>query len=155
MASAEPLAAPASARLIMSTLSVFRQSPPHYVGRWSAVLKKLSHDAHGRTRVSEEQFQACAKVVLSRVSVAGEYEPIFRTAAVTERPDLAAPALRGERIALIVSELALLGRGDELQQMRLMNVTQSIARFNEVITGVDIAVVLECRAVAARGRVNA
>jgi hypothetical protein len=64
-------------------------------------------------------------------------------------------ALRGQRISLLVSELALFRRGDELLQVSLVNVTEPKARFDEMIAGVKIAVVLQRRAVTARRRVNA
>jgi hypothetical protein len=60
------------------------------------LLKELCHRPHRRARVGEDQFQACTKVVLSRVSLAREYEPLLRTTAVAKRPDLATLALLSE-----------------------------------------------------------
>lgn len=51
-------------------------------------------------------------------------------------PDLACLTLGGERIALVLAEFVLLGRGHERQHVCLVNVAQPITRLNKVIARV-------------------
>lgn len=92
---------------------------------------------------------------MARLTVARPREAILRTATVAQRSDGAAFALGRQRVELVLAELALLGRCDELQHMPAVNVAQPITRLDEVIAGVEIAVVLQHRAVAAGRGVNA
>jgi hypothetical protein len=86
--------------------------------------------------VSEKQLKACTQIVVPWISVAGLNEPVLRTTAIANWPNVATLTLRSERIALCVSELALFGRRDELQQMGLVDVSEPITRFHEMVTGV-------------------
>ena len=90
----------------------------------------------------EKKLQSRAEVVLARLSVARECEAILRTTAVAQVPDLAFLALGGEGIALILSELALIGRCYELHHVCFMNVSEFEAWLDEMVAGVKIAVVL-------------
>ena len=69
--------------------------------------------------------------------------------------DHATLALACQRIALVLAELALLGRGHEREHVRCVDVAQQETGFDEVIARVEIAVVLKRRAEAARRRVDA
>jgi hypothetical protein len=130
-------------------LLVLNRGQRHNVGRRTSQLKQLCHSPHRRTRMGEEQLQAGAKVVLAWLAVTRECEPVLRTSAVAQRPDLTTLALRGKRIALVVSELALFGRGYKLQHVGLVNIAEPITRLDEVIAGVKVAIMLQRRAVAA------
>ena len=70
-------------------------------------------------------------------------------------PDLASLTLGGEGIALIISELALTGRGHELQHMCLMDVSEFEAWLDEMVAGIEIAIVLQSWSVAAGRGVEA
>jgi hypothetical protein len=86
--------------------------------------------------MSEKQLQACTQIVVPWISVAGLNEPVLRTTAVANGPNFATLTLRSERIALCVSEPTLFGRRDELKQVGLVDVSEPIARFHEMVTGV-------------------
>jgi hypothetical protein len=103
----------------------------------------------------EEEFQARAEIVMPRIAVTGEDEPVLRTAPIAKRPNLATLALWSERIALVVPELALFRRRDELQQMLFMDVAQPVTRLDEMIARVNIAIVLQSWTIAASRGVNA
>src|SRR5271154_2037280 len=124
-------ATPAGTWLTSPALVVLSGDQGHHIGRRSALLEQLCHRLHRWPRVGEEQFQASTEVVLTGLAVARECEPVLRTATIAKRPYLATLALRSERIALVISELALFGRGDELQHVSLVYVSQLIRRFDE------------------------
>lgn len=89
------------------------------------------------------------------LTVTREREPILPTAAMAQVPDLACLTLGGERIALVLAEFVLLGRGHERQHVCLVNVAEPITRLNKVIARVQIAGVFQRRAVAAGRRMHA
>ena len=103
----------------------------------------------------EEQFESRTEVVLSRLPVARKREPVLGAASVAQRPDLAGAALRRERVELVLAELALLGRGHQVEQVGLVDVPDLVARLHVVVATVQVAVVLQRRAETAGGRVDA
>ena len=120
-----------------------------------ALLNHLGHSREGWAGMHEKQLQSRAKVVLARLAVTRECEAILRTTTVAQVPDLASLTLVGEGIALIVSELALTGRCYELQHVCLMDVSEFEAGLDEMVAGIEIAVVLQSRSVAAGRGVEA
>ncbi len=88
---------------------------------------------------------------MARLTVARKREPLFRTAAVAKRPDLASAALGGQGIALVSAEFLLLGRGHHLLHVRLVNITEQEARLDKMIAGIEIAIGLQ-RGTKAAGR---
>jgi hypothetical protein len=111
---AKLVATPARTWLIRSVPVVLSRSPCHHVGGRAALLEQLCHRSHRWARVGEKQLQTRTEVVLARLAVAREGEPVLWTSPVTKWPYLAIFALSSKRIALVVSELPLCGRGDEL-----------------------------------------
>jgi hypothetical protein len=105
--------------------------------------------------VSEEQLESRAQVVVSGISVARKREAIFGTASITERPDRTTLALGSKRVALVIAEFALHGGGYELHEMSVVNVAQLITRLDEMIAGVDVAVVFQRGTVSASRGVDA
>ena len=57
-----------------------------------------------------------AEIVLPGVAVAREREAILRDSRHYRAADLTTLALRRKRVAFVIAELALLGRGHELQR---------------------------------------
>ena len=94
--------------MIGPSLEVLGGGQSHHLGRRTALLQQLGHGLHRRAGVREEQLQALAEVVLARLAVARNCEAVLRATAVTQGLNLATPALSGKRIALVVSEFALL-----------------------------------------------
>jgi len=92
---------------------------------------------------------------VSGFSVARHYKPVFRTTAVAQRPHITSPALRGQHVALVIPEPALLCGTHELQQVRLMNIAKLLARFDKMIAGVNITVVFQRRTISTRRGVDA
>ena len=80
---------------------------------------------------------------------------ILRAASVAKMPDPAVLTLLREEIAFVVAKLALLGRCHHFQKSALMDVAQQVFRFDEMVAGVEIAVILQRRAVSASRGVDA
>ena len=105
--------------------------------------------------MSEEEFQARAKIILPRLAVSRQHEAVLRTAPVAERSDLTAPALSCQRIEFVICpNLRCSAERDQLEHVGLMNIAQPVTRFDEMIAGVKIAIVLQRRAEAADRRVD-
>src|SRR5258706_14504709 len=119
VAEAKLVAAPAGTRLIGFALCVLGRNHRHHLGRRSSPLQQPGHGPHHRARVREEELQALTEVVLPLLAVAREREPVFRAATVAKMSDIATLALRGQRVALVVTEAALFGRRHQLQPVRL------------------------------------
>src|SRR5271166_4241840 len=149
--------APAAARTgrIRVALRVLGLHPKHHVGGRAAALEELPHHAHQRARMGEEELEAGAEVVLARFAVLEQREAVLRTAAAAEEAHVAFSALSGQRVAFVVAELAHLRRGDEIDQRRRRDVAELLPRLDEMIAGVEIAVVFERRPIAAGRRVDA
>jgi hypothetical protein len=141
VAEAELQAASARTRLVGSTLLVRVGHARHHFGRVASLLNQCRHGLPRRGRVPEEQLQAGAQIVLARLPVAGDGETVLRAAAVAQWSDLALPALRRQRVPLVIPERALRRRRDKRQHVRLMNVAEQVLRLDEVIAGVEVAVV--------------
>src|SRR6266576_1784549 len=93
---AEVPAAPAGTGLVGTTPRVIGGGQRHHLGWRAPALQQRRHGLHRRSRVREEQCEALTKVVLARLAVAREGEPILRAATMAQVPDLATHALRGQ-----------------------------------------------------------
>ena len=109
VAESELTPAPARTSPIGPALHILGCGQCHYFGRRTAPLQQLDHRLHRGTRMGEEQIQAGTQVVLTGIAIARESESILGTATVAQTLHLATLALRSKQIALVVSELALLG----------------------------------------------
>ncbi len=92
---------------------------------------------------------------MAGLAVGRERKSILWTTPVAKPFDLATLALCRERIAFVIAELSLLGRGHKFHEVRFVNVAELVARFDEMIAGIHVAVVFERRAISAGGGVDA
>ena len=69
--------------------------------------------------------------------------------------DVAVEAVLRQRVPLVEAELHLPLRGDERQQVRLLDVAEAVARLDEVVARIDVAGVLEREREPARLGVHA
>src|SRR5262245_30615758 len=102
----------------------------------------------------EEAQVASAEIVQPRFAVGGRQETVFRAAAVAGKAHLAASALRRQAVELGPAEARLLRRADQVGHVRLTDVAEPVLGLDEVIAGVEIAVVLERQRRAAGRRVH-
>src|SRR5271165_3708169 len=136
-------------------LRVLVLEPEHHVGGRPAAFQELSHHAPQRTGAGEEKLQSRAQIILPRLAVLRQREAVLWTAAVAQGAHRALAALFRQRVALGVAELAHLRRSDELDERRRRDIAQLLARLDEMIAGVDVAVVLQRRPIAAGRRMDA
>ena len=73
----------------------------------------------------------------------GGGEAVFRTASVAGEPHLTVAAVLGQRVALAAPELQLAFGVDEVPERRVGDVAEVVVGFDEVVAGVDVAVVLQ------------
>jgi hypothetical protein len=132
VAKAELSPASARTRLVGPAPRILGGDQLHQVGRRSTPPQQFGHGVHRRPGVGEEQLQARTKVILAWFTVTRKREPIFRTAAVAKRPDLASATLSGQGILLVIAKFLLLGRGDHLLHVGLVNIPKQKAGLDEV-----------------------
>ena len=116
---------------------------------------EISHQPHRSVDVVEERSVAAAEVVQPRFAVGREYETVLGALAVAGEPYVAAPAVLGQRIEFVLTEGSLLRRGDELDELGLHHIAEQVLRLDEVITRVEVAVVLECDGITTRASEDA
>ena len=133
----------------MQTVLLSAQSP-HYVGR-SAVGKELAlHEIHCRSDMIEELPIPSAEVVQSGLSIGSAGKTVFGAFAVAGKKILTLKALPGQRLVLRVAEILFLSAVHHLHKGLLTNVAEPVFRKDEMVAGVDIAVVLHHTGMAAR-----
>ena len=102
--------------------------------RGSALREQLAHIPHRLVDVMEEGQVSVAKVVEPGLTVGGPDEAVLGAAAVAGEAHVALPALAGELVALVISELLLARGGEQLHQRCLYDVAEPVAGLDEVIT---------------------
>ena len=107
----------------------------------------------------EEVFEAGAQVIQARFTIWGwphsgvrSDEAVLGTFAVAGETHVAIQAVLGQAIQLVLAKLQLLGRGDHLDHVLLLDVAQKVVGFDEMVAGVEVAVVLDGQALARRSR---
>lgn len=121
----------------------------HYFCRSAARLEQRDHLLHRRTAVGEEGVETFAEVIVVRLAAVGAGEAVFGAAAVAQSANRAIVALAGQRFALGLAECHLLGRGDQIEHRGLVDIAQEETRLDEVVAGINIAIVLQGQALPA------
>ncbi len=98
----------------------------------------------------EERLVAGAQVIQPGLAIGRECEPVARALAVAGETHLTLPTVPRQRVALGLAEGSLLVGGDQLQEMGLLNIAEKVLGLDEVIAGVQIAVVFERQRIATR-----
>ena len=155
MTLAELLSATARAKCVMCLLRIAVSDDAHHFRGSATFLQQLGHHRHRRARVHEEQFKPLAEIVLSRLAIARDTKPVLRATTVAKVSNSAVLALLREQIAFVIAKLALLWRCHHLQKGALVNIAEQVFRLDEMIAGIKVAVVLQCRAVSAGWSVDA
>jgi hypothetical protein len=99
----------------------------------------------------EESFVSRTEVIQPLLSVGSFDKPVLGAFTVADKKKLTIPAKARERIAFVTAEVALLLRSDEIDQRPFQNVSQVVIRFNEMITRIEVTVVLQGHSQAAGG----
>jgi hypothetical protein len=135
-------AAPAEAEVVPARLRghgrVASPGPRHDLRGGPAVPDEIGHDPHGPVGVGEEGPVPRAEVV--RRLAAGGREPVLRALAVADREPAAGEEGAGQGLPLGSSERPLPLRADQVIERRLEDVAEEVARLDEVVAGVEVAV---------------
>lgn len=100
------------------------------------------HVFHVRLHVAEVDFQTFAERVF-RASVGAAVEAVLGALATAGEVEFAAQAFRGQRVAFVQTEFAAFGRAVDFVERGLGDVAQFVFGVDEVVAGVDVAVVLD------------
>src|SRR4029077_90973 len=114
MTETELLTTAARAWSIWAALRVHGGEQRHHFGWCAPLLQELRHCLHRGFCMVEKQIQPLTHVVMSGFSVARQYKPVLWTTSVAQWPHIAIPALRSQRVPLVIPEPALLRRTHKL-----------------------------------------
>ena len=93
--------------------------------------------------MGEERFVARTQVIQPRLTIGCLDEAVLGTLAVTGEAHLALAAVAWQGVALVQPELPLLVGRDQLDHMLLLDIAQQVFRFDKVVTGVEVSVMLQ------------
>jgi len=105
--------------------------------------------------VCVKRFQAAVKVVEPRLARRCAKDPVFGALPPTVAQIGAIAAVTGQRFGLGISEFHLPPEQDDVAQAVLMNIADLVLRIDQMIAGIDPAVVLQSHGLAAVFSVNA
>ncbi len=155
MAEAQLVAAAAGAWLVRAAVGVLPRLPCHHLGGRTALLQQTGHVPQGRLHVRKEQAVSGAQVVRILACVGRADETVLRATTVAPRAYRACQARCGQGTALVLHERALPAAKDERAQRRLVDIAQTVAGLDVVVTAIQVAVVFQRRPVTAFGRMHA
>lgn len=129
-------------------LVILRQQSHHFVGVVSPA-EQISHQAHGTVDMGEEGFVRGAEIVQSRLTIGRGDEAVAWALAMAGEAHRTFTTIAGKSVALGEAERPLLVGGNHLDHMRLADIAQAIGWLDEVVAGIEVAVVLQCERLAA------
>ena len=123
--------------------------PLHDLCRHAALPQQPGHPAHRCVDMVKEQLVAGAQVIYPFLLARGLDKAVARAFALAGEAHITLPAGTGQALAFLQPELALAGRTDQFAYGRLQDIPQAMRRLDEVITGVQVAVMFQHQAQAA------
>jgi hypothetical protein len=96
-----------------------------------------------------------AKVIKPGFSIGGFNEAVLGTLPIARKEEITFPAKPGQGIPFVLPELSLFFRDCESGHGGLQDVSQEVLRLDEVVTGIQIAIVLQSHAQTAGSPENA
>ena len=136
---------------LLDLLHLFHRQQVHDLIRVTTAAQQFSHQSHRAVDVVEEQLVSGAQVVQPRLAIWGMDEAVARAFAITGEQHFALAAVLGQAVELVLSEFTLLVRRNQLDQVSLLNIAQQECWLDEVVAGVQVAVVFQGEGVAAGG----
>ena len=121
----------------------------HDLRSLAAAREDLGHQAHRPLRVREERLEPGAEPVEAGLTVGRQQDAVLGALAVAGEEVVAGAAEGGQCLFFGPPERALPLRAHELTDRRLEDVAEQVARVDEVVARVEVAVVLEGDALAA------
>src|ERR1700679_2796426 len=99
-----------------------------------------------------EKLVARTEITQPRLTIRRGDEAVARTIAITGKQHVALAAVPRQRVELGTAEPLLFFRGDQLGHRRVPDIAQEMVRFNEMVTGIEIAIMFQCQGVATSRR---
>ena len=121
----------------------------HYLLCFMVAPDQASHEFHRKINMVEEQLETGTQVIKPRIAVGGHEEAVLRALAVAGKAHVAFAAEIRQRVALVQAELQLLRRSEHLEHVCVLDVAQQELWLDEMIAGIQVAVVLNGQAGAA------
>jgi hypothetical protein len=115
----------------------------------------IRQHCHEGPAVSKKPFVSGAEIVQTGFTLRRCADAIFRTASVAHIQNRAAEALPGQCLLLGQTEIPLLGAFEHSGKRCLTDVAQMMLRPSEMVTAVNVTIVLQNRHAAARPLKNA
>ena len=109
----------------------------------AALAQQTGHRPHVRIHVPEVGLQPGAEIVQSRLAIRRDKETMFGTLSVAFKQVSAFAAIPRKRGALVLSKPALLLRIHQLSERCFQDISEQVPRLDEVIAGVQVAIVLQ------------
>ncbi len=97
--------------------------------------------------MSEKRLESVTEVIQSRFAVGSDSEAVLRATAIAGKSDVTFLAHGWQGGLFVAAKSDLLRCRDEVNQRGLVNVSEFVVRFNEMVAGIKIAVMFkdECR----------
>src|SRR5262249_10688862 len=116
--------------------------PFHDVGWRSCLAELLRHECHVWIDVFEENLIALAKIIQAFLSIWRTEETMFGAFTIASETIIAFAAVSRQCIALVIAEMPRRRSVDQSAQRIFDYVAELVFRVDEVIAGIEIAVVL-------------
>lgn len=136
---------------LLDLLHLFHRQQVHDLIRVAPAAQQVGHQLHRVVDVVEEQLVSGAQVVQSWLAIGRVDEAVAWAFAITGEQHFTITAVLGQAVELVLAEFTLLVRANQLDQVSLFNIAQQERRFDEVVAGVQVAVVFQGQGVAAGG----
>lgn len=114
----------------------------HHIGRRTPVFQFISHEIHVRSHVLEIPVVSGAQIVQARFSVSRYRKPVFRALSVAGKEIFAHTALRRQFLKFVIAEFLLSVAVHHFYQGVGSDIAKFVLRENEMVAGIDIAVIL-------------
>ena len=114
----------------------------HHIGGRATSAHQHGEDLVRFVDAVEKTFVSCAQVIEAGLSSGGLDKSILGTFPVTGETHVTVQAVLGQRIAFIQPKLDLLVRSDQFEHVLLLDITEQIIGFHEMVAGVQVTIVL-------------
>ena len=92
--------------------------------------------------MNEKGFVGFTQIIETRFSVNRIYKAVLGAFTVADEEKITFPANLRQGVPFVTTELALFFRGDDFGHRCLQNVAEEIIRFDEMVAGIQVAIVL-------------
>ena len=109
------------------------------------MVHQFSHFFQSRPCMGEKLLECRTEIVQPRFTVRGLQEPMLGAPAVTGKTEFTTEAVLRQILEFALSELLLLSRGNEILERCNGDVAAKVGWVDIMITGINVAVMLQCQ----------